>query len=173
MLLSASRPRLVRAGSGTTRSISKPQPVSGGLSCLGGVLYFSSKSPFSTAACVKPFRHTASKHSKNISSTTDWIDFNLVSLLLPSACFALALWDLDLWELDLWELELCSGLLGKPKRTGLLGIARDCSGLLGIAWAGWAGWAPQNELSVSLLLQLNCNSHNKKNMSYSIMIKAH
>ncbi len=56
--------------------------------------------------------------------------------------------------------------------SGLLGIARDCSGLLGIAWAGWAGWAPQNELSVSLLLQLNCNSHNK-NMSYSIMIKAH
>ena len=57
--------------------------------------------------------------------------------------------------------------------SGLLGIARDCSGLLGIAWAGWAGWAPQNELSVSLLLQLNCNSHNKKNVSYSIMIKAH
>ncbi len=71
-----------------------------------------------------------------------WIDFSLVSLLLPSACFALALWDLDLWELDLWELELCSGLLGKPKRTGLLGIARDCSGLLGIArnCLGWLGW---------------------------------
>ena len=57
--------------------------------------------------------------------------------------------------------------------SGLLGIARDCSGLLGIAWAGWAGWAPQNELSVSLLLQLNCNSHKNKNMSHSIMIKAH
>ena len=74
--------------------------------------------------------------------TLGWIDFSLVSLLLPSACFALALWDLDLWELDLWELELCSGLLGKPKRTGLLGIARDCSGLLGIArnCLGWLGW---------------------------------